>query len=119
MNSRKSQVEVYLAISLGLFGFGLLLSGWHGTTLLVLAILFALSFLILSFSLRVKYGWLTWIADRLAKVRFGHLTLFLGLSSLAMSLSQMGYGYVAIGVFAVAYASLILGFIPYCKWSLD
>lgn len=107
----KNRIEVYLTIALGLFGFSFLTSGWHKTSLLVLAILFALGFLILAFSMRFKWGWLNWIAEKLTEVRFGFLPLFLGLSTVGVLLAQTGYKYAAIIAFIVACIALLVGFI--------
>jgi len=112
MDSRRNQAEVYLAMSLGLFGFGLQSPDWHGTLLMVFGILFALCFLSVVFSLRFQWRWLSRFTDRLSEAQFGHLALFLGLSALALSLAQRGYAIPAIVVFAVAYVLLIWGFIP-------
>jgi len=112
MNIRKNQAEVYLAIALGAFGFSIQTPDWPGLVLLVLAILSALCFLFIAFTSRFKWRWLVQIADRLVEVCFGHLTLFLGLSGLAVSLAQKGNSYLSIAVFVVAYAILLWGFIP-------
>ena len=113
MNSIKSKAEFYFGISAALFGFSCLSSEGHAIALLVMAILFAMGFLFLAFSLWLRWRWLIWTAEQLGKIHFGHLGFFLGLASVATCLAQKGHGYLAIGVFAFAYISLILGFFPY------
>lgn len=112
MDSRKSQAEVYLAIALGVFGIGFQTPDWHGTLLVVFGILFALCFLSLALSLRLKWGWLSRFAGKLSEVHYGHIVLFLGLSGLALSLAQKGYTNASIAVFVVGYGALMWGFIP-------
>ena len=112
MDMRKSQAEVYLAVSLGVFGIGFQTPDWHGTLLVVFAILFALCFLLFVLSLRFKWGWLSRFADRLSEVHYGHLVLFLGLAGLALTLAQKGYTNASIAVFVVGYGALMWGFIP-------
>ena len=112
MNRSKEHAAIYSAVSLGLFGFWLQASGWEAIVLFIFALLSGLVFLSLALSLHFKWKWLIRIADRLSKVRFGQLTWFLGLSSLSIGIAQKGYSNASIGVFLIAYALLLWGFIP-------
>lgn len=110
--NRRSQAEVYLGIALGTFGFSMQTSDWSENVLLVLAILSGLSFLLITISSRLNWRWMDRVATRLVDIPFGHLTLFLGLSGLAVALAVRGDVVLSIIVSLVGYVMLIWGFIP-------
>ncbi len=107
------KAEGYLGIAIGVFGFSLVTSDWHGVVLLVVAILAAVSCVLLLLAVWLKRLWLVGIAEKVGGVHFGNIALFLGLSSLSMSLVQKEWIGAAIGVAILAYVILTWGYVRY------
>ena len=88
MNNVKSHAITYISIGVCLFIFSFLASGWNKASLITLGIAFALTAILLVSSLKLKSRWLVRITERICKIRVSHLTIFIMLCGLAITLIQ-------------------------------